>query len=95
MAATMLLAAVPQQQRPTLSEEAAAAIDADAAHDKASGGTSQKKVTDSGKASPSGTHNTNGDAVDGSQVADKVLLQRVSGSGGVFEENLTSYLFTA
>ena len=55
-----------------MSEEAAAAIDADAAQDKASGGKSQKKVTDSGKASPNGYHNTDGNAIDGTQVADKV-----------------------
>ena len=71
MADPSWVCAVPQQ-RPAMSEEAAAAIDADAARDKASGGKSQKKVTDSGKPSPDGYHNTDGKTVDGTNVADKV-----------------------
>ena len=69
------MVAVPQQ-RPAMSEEAAAAIDADAASDKASGSRSQKRVTDSGKASPNGTHirdiESGEKVMDGTEVAEKV-----------------------
>lgn len=60
-----------------MSEEAAAAIDADVASGKASGSKAQKKVTDSARGEANGYHDMNGDAdkektVDASQVAEKV-----------------------
>lgn len=60
-----------------MSEEAAAAIDADVASNKASGSKSQKKVTDSARGETNGYHDMDGDAdkektVDASQVAEKV-----------------------
>ena len=71
--------AVPQQ-RPAMSEEAAAAIDADMKSDKASGSKAQqRKVTDSGRMETNGYHHMNGKAdgektVDASQVAEKVWV---------------------
>ncbi len=72
----LVVVAVPQQ-RPAISEEAAAAIDADANSEKASGSKAQKKVTDSSKAETNGYHNMDGKAdgektVDAMQVAEKV-----------------------
>ena len=71
--------AVPQQT-PAMSEEAAAAIDADMQSDKASGSKAQqRKVTDSAKGETNGYHHMNGKAdgertVDASQVAEKVWV---------------------
>jgi hypothetical protein len=71
--------AVPQQ-RPAMSEEAVAAIDADMEGDKGSGSKAQKrKVTDSGKMETNGYHHMHGKAngektVDAFQVAEKVWV---------------------
>lgn len=71
--------AVPQQT-PAMSEQAAAAIDADMQSDKASGSKAQqRKVTDSAKGDTNGYHHMNGKAdgektVDASQVAEKVWV---------------------
>ncbi|KAL0031878.1 hypothetical protein WJX79_002852 [Trebouxia sp. C0005] len=65
------------QQRPAMSEEAAAAIDADVKSDKASSSkTQQRKVTDSARVDTNGYHHVSGRAngektVDASQVAEK------------------------
>ena len=74
--ACLVTATVPQQ-RPAMSEEAAAAIDADLASGKASGSKAQKKVTDSARGETNGYHNVDGEAnrertIDASQVAEKV-----------------------
>lgn len=61
-----------------MSEEAAAAIDADVKSDKASSSkTQQRKVTDSARVDTNGYHHVSGRAngektVDASQVAEKV-----------------------
>ena len=60
------------QQRLAMSEEAAAAVDADAAHDKASHSRAFKTMDDSARAEPNDFHVFN-DATDGNGHSEKTV----------------------